>query len=252
MRKFITLTQILPCFFMGGIVGGIISKRVGLIILCVILLIVDIIVGITLQYFFEKGIDNRFKKTILTVGEADKILYEAKNKTTDADLDDDIYADKPINSQTVTRNKNAVVYINNEYYLERIGSIISELKQEGGGRIVHGIATDDTGIFLIDLFSDMPMSPDRDSLFGMNFVSVEEIGETPSLFYSFMHKKSTLCDTALIVLTHIKNLGIRVFVVETSIDCYCLCEYAGRSHKNYGRVELSEVPYKIQEIISGV
>ena len=57
MRKFITLTQILPCFFIGGIVGGIISKRVGLIILCVILLIVDIIVGITLQYFFEKGID---------------------------------------------------------------------------------------------------------------------------------------------------------------------------------------------------
>ena len=75
MRKFITLTQILPCFFMGGIVGGIISKRVGLIILCVILLIVDIIVGITLQYFFEKGIDKILKK----VGEeSTEVIIAAK------------------------------------------------------------------------------------------------------------------------------------------------------------------------------
>ncbi len=248
MRKFITLTQILFSFFIGGIIFGVISGKSLILILSVILLAADILVGITLQYFFEKGIDNRFKKTILTVGEADKILYDAKNKTTDNDSDDNEYADKPTNSQMVTRNKDVVV--NNEYYLERIESIIFELKQEGGGRIVHGIASDDTGIFLIDLFSDMPMSPDRDSLFGMNFVAAEEIGGTPSLFYSFMHKKSVLCDTALIVLTHIKNHGIRVFVVETSIDCYCLCEYAGRSHKNYGRVELSEIPNKIEEIIS--
>ncbi len=128
--------------------------------------------------------------------------------------------------------------------------IYKKIKNGGGARMVPGIDCDEKAVaFLVKICLAMPYAPSILSLESMSAIFADNVGEYPALVYGFTYSPNSMCQNVFIFLV---NMGknIRFFAIETDLFCgFCLCEYADGVHKNYGEVELKNIPTRIKEII---
>lgn len=103
--------------------------------------------------------------------------------------------------------------------------------------------------FILDMCKTMPHAPSISSLANLSAIFADNVGEYPALVYGFTYSPFSMCQNVFIFLVSIEN-KIRFFAVETDPFCgFCLCEYVDGGHKNYGEVELENIPTRIKEII---
>lgn len=128
--------------------------------------------------------------------------------------------------------------------------IYKKIKNNGGARMVSGIDREEEATaLLLDMCKTMPYAPSISSLANLSAIFADNVGEYPALVYGFTYSLFPMCQNVFIFLVSIEN-KIRFFAVETDPFCgFCLCEYADRLHKNYGEVELENIPTRIKEII---
>lgn len=221
MKKVKTLTHILFPLFVGLIIGGAVSGNIALLIWSIILLVADIIVGIVLQYLIEKrDRDDEF----------DSLFYEENRAMANDSVD------------TVKQNTGKKM-------CDKFNSIYTSLKSNGGARLINSINSDVAGEFLLDLCSQMPHAPLPYTLTRLSAVFVEDLNGYHSVVYAFEYYPNSICQNVFIFLVNTKKEEIRFFTVETDFSTFCLCEYAGDMHINYGSVELNNIPERIKEIL---
>lgn len=128
--------------------------------------------------------------------------------------------------------------------------IYDSLKDNGGARMVSGIDREEEATaFLLDMCKTMPHAPNISSLANLSAIFADNVGEYPALVYGFTYSPFSMCQNVFIFLVNMEK-NIRFFAIETDLFCgFCLCEYADGVHKNYGEVELKNIPTRIKEII---
>lgn len=128
--------------------------------------------------------------------------------------------------------------------------IYDSLKDNGGARMVSGIDREEEATaFLLDMCKTMPHAPGISSLTNLSAIFADNVGEYPALVYGFTYSPFSMCQNVFIFLVNMEK-NIRFFAIETDSFCgFCLCEYADGVHKNYGEVELKNIPTRIKEII---
>ena len=140
--------------------------------------------------------------------------------------------------------------VKEEIMESKFNEIYKDLKDAGGARIVNELNYKEKATaFLLDTCKKMPYAPRISTMMSLSAVFADKVGEIPALVYAFRYSPMSICQNVFIFLVEIES-GIRLFAVETDLFCgFCLCEYADRLHKNYGEVELANIPTRINEII---
>lgn len=260
MRRLVTLTHLLFPLFIGMIIGSVISGNTTMLIWGLILLVLDIFIGISMQHAVDKEafndewnrLSSEEKRAVAT------ILLEKVKKDMGydgIDVDEDIkkfydefdrqhglgkYSDYTFDDEESEEDD----------LCDKLDDIYLRLKAKGGARITNGIrGGDEAASFLLDVCRQMPHAPLRQTLWGLNIVSVEDLDGSPAIVYTFRYSPNSMCQNAFIFLVHSEIQKIRLFAVETHLSTFALCEYSGNRHLNYGSVELKNVPSRIKEIL---
>ena len=80
-------------------------------------------------------------------------------------------------------------------------------------------------------------------------VAVEELDGKAAIVYAFRFCPGSICQNVYMLLVRTEEDKLRLFAVETDYANFVLCEYIGNGHRNYGPVELTDVPTKIKEVL---
>ena len=248
MKGIITLTQILPMFFIGLTIGGIIVGNGTAITWGIILLVLDIIIGCGMQSSLDtserKDARNRFIEMMSTVNEAGGEDDEEEYDEEECDEEENI--EEECNDKENIREDftNAQDRVRKMFYRE-----YSKLREFA--RIIEGKWDDPAVNLLFAVCNQMPYSPPPHSLFCTHVVVAEDLDGLPAIVFDFAYNPNSIAQNVFVFLVMTKEEKIRFFTVETSVGkSFMLCEYTGSSHCNYGKVDLKNALTRIKEVLN--
>ena len=260
MKTAITITHILFPFFIGGIIGGAVTGNNAVCYNCIILTVMDAIVGITLQYYFEKRLSADLMKA-LSFSEENKIDCESIESDTEQNiskknLDIDSELEKIIDKldfENIDEFYDELYEDNgsdmNNELCEKMNEIYLRLKLDGA-RLVQDLSFDEAGQFLFSVCEKIMYAPSKNMFYGLQVIVADDFGDNPVIVYGSNSIAGIVGQIVFVFLVHIINKEIRLFTVEVSAP-FALCEYADGSHINYGQIELENIPASIKKIIDG-
>lgn len=266
MPGLIALTQIAFPILLGLLIGGAIAGESGAVVAAAVLMAADIILGCTLQYFYERGTAKAAAREAMAEAFADELAaqYE-ENRRADAEASSEDLGGKDPTERSdsghssYAKGGEAQSQLEDDDEVDRftknmvarmvLRAIHRRLMAQGGSKSLNGILSDESGKFLLSLCQDMEHAPPSYTLSRATGVIACDLDEREALIFSFAHDPASYCQNAYIFVVLTKDNKVRFFAVETHAHSLYLCEYSGNSHINYGVVNTETMVGRVMEIL---
>lgn len=122
-----------------------------------------------------------------------------------------------------------------------------KLASEGNIHKIENLFFDAMGFLLLDACDLLPHAPHIRYIITIDSVMPSRAGDMPMLVYTFRYDPQSIGENAMIFLVKTKDSRIRLLALETHRGSYYLCEYAGYSHLNYGKIESEDLRVEIEK-----